>query len=124
MLTEEEVRHVAMLARLGLSEEEVEMMRVQLPEVLTYVAMLEKVDTSTVEPTAQIISHLNVTRPDEPRPSWPVQDILSNAPASEGDFFRVPAVMEENPAGGAVEEDGAVEENGAVEGEEPEGSRG
>ena len=74
MLTEEEVRHVAMLARLGLSDEEVEMMRVQLPEVLTYIAMLEKVDTSTVEPTAQIISHLNITPPDEPRPSRPVPD--------------------------------------------------
>jgi aspartyl-tRNA(Asn)/glutamyl-tRNA(Gln) amidotransferase subunit C len=118
LLTEEEVRHVAMLARLGLSEEEVEMMRVQLPEVLTYIAMLEKVDTSTVEPTAQIISHLNVTRPDEPRPSWPAEDILGNAPASEGDFFRVPAVMEENPA------DGGAGENGTAEGEEPEGSRG
>ena len=104
MLTEEEVRHVAMLARLGLSDEEVEMMRVQLPEVLTYIAMLEKVDTSTVEPTAQIISHLNVTRADEPRPSWPVQDILGNAPASEGNFFRVPGVMEENPADGGEPE--------------------
>jgi aspartyl-tRNA(Asn)/glutamyl-tRNA(Gln) amidotransferase subunit C len=108
-----------MLARLGLSDEEVEMMRVQLPEVLTYIAMLERVDTSTVEPTAQIISHLNVTRADEPRPSWPVQDILGNAPASEGDFFRVPAVMEENPAGG-----GGPEEIDAEEAGEPEGSRG
>jgi aspartyl-tRNA(Asn)/glutamyl-tRNA(Gln) amidotransferase subunit C len=108
LLTEEEVRHVAMLARLGLSEEEVEMMRVQLPEVLTYIAILEKLDTSAIAPTAQIISHQNVMRADEPRPSWSVQDILSNAPAVEDDFFRVPAVLEETRVDLGGGEDGTT----------------
>ena len=95
MLTPEEVRHVAMLARLGLSDEEVETMRGQLGDVLEYIAMLDKLDTSQIPPTAQILSHLNVTRPDESRPSWPAEALLANAPEREGDFFRVPAVMEE-----------------------------
>ena len=95
MLTTEEVRHVAMLARLGLSDEEVETMRGQLGDVLEYIAMLDKLDTSQIPPTAQILSHLNVTRPDVSRPSWPAAALLANAPEREGDFFRVPAVMEE-----------------------------
>jgi aspartyl-tRNA(Asn)/glutamyl-tRNA(Gln) amidotransferase subunit C len=95
LLTPEEVRHVAMLARLGLSDEEVETMRAQLVNVLDYIAMLEKLDTSQIPPTAQILSHLNVTRPDVSRPSWPTDALLANAPATEGDFFRVPSVMEE-----------------------------
>ena len=95
MLTPEEVRHVAMLARFGLSHEEVETMRGQLEQVLDYIAMLEKVDTSQIPPTAQILSHLNVERADVSRPSWSPSSLLANAPGSEGDFFRVPAVMEE-----------------------------
>ncbi|MEO8286453.1 MAG: Asp-tRNA(Asn)/Glu-tRNA(Gln) amidotransferase subunit GatC [Chloroflexota bacterium] len=95
MLTTEEVRHVAMLARLGLSDEEVETMRAQLVQVLDYIAMLEKIDTSQIPPTAQILSHLNVTREDNARPSWPPAELLKGAPASEDGFFRVPAVLEE-----------------------------
>ena len=95
MLTPDEVRHVAMLARLGLSEEEVETMRAQLLDVLAYIDKLKEVDTSAIPPTAQILAHLNVTREDIPRRSWPVEDILSNAPGREDGFFRVPAVLEE-----------------------------
>jgi aspartyl-tRNA(Asn)/glutamyl-tRNA(Gln) amidotransferase subunit C len=84
-----------MLARLGLSDDEVERMQGQLGDVLEYIAMLDKVDTSQVPPTAQILSHLNVTREDVSRPSWPAAALLANAPAVEGDFFRVPAVMQE-----------------------------
>jgi aspartyl-tRNA(Asn)/glutamyl-tRNA(Gln) amidotransferase subunit C len=95
LLTPEEVRHVAMLARLGLSDEEVETMRVQLEQVLDYIDMLNKVDTSQIPPTAQVLSHLNVTRQDAARPSWPPADLLANAPGQEDGFFRVPAVLEE-----------------------------
>jgi aspartyl-tRNA(Asn)/glutamyl-tRNA(Gln) amidotransferase subunit C len=95
LLTTEEVRHVAMLARLGLSDEEVETMRVQLEQVLDYIDMLNKVDTSQIPPTAQILSHLNVTRDDIARPSWPPSELLANAPDSEDGFFRVPPVLEE-----------------------------
>jgi len=95
MLTPEEVRHVAMLARLGLSDEEVETMRTQLGQVLDYINMLEKVDVSKIPPTAQILSHLNITREDIPRDSWPREELLANAPSTEDYFFRVPAVLEE-----------------------------
>lgn len=95
MLTQEEVRHIAILARLGLTDEEVETMRVQLSQVLEHIAMLDKLDTSAVPPTAQVLAHLNVARQDDSRPSLNVHDVLSNAPASEAGFFRVPAVLEE-----------------------------
>ena len=95
MLTEEEVRHVAMLARLGLSDDEIEVMRTQLLDVLDYIEMLQQVDTSAVPATAQVLTHLNVARPDSARPSWPVEEILANAPAAEGEFFKVPPVLEE-----------------------------
>jgi len=84
-----------MLARLGLSDEEVETMRAQLVQVLDYINMLEKVDTSKIPPTAQILSHLNIMREDSPRPSWPPAELLANAPDTEDGFFRVPAVLEE-----------------------------
>jgi aspartyl-tRNA(Asn)/glutamyl-tRNA(Gln) amidotransferase subunit C len=99
VLTEEEVRHVAMLARLGLSDEEVETMRVQLSQVLEHIAMLQRVDVSSVPPTAQILTHLNIAREDMPRPSWPVEDLLANAPAAEDSFFRVPAVFDTEERG-------------------------
>jgi aspartyl-tRNA(Asn)/glutamyl-tRNA(Gln) amidotransferase subunit C len=84
-----------MLARLGLSDEEVDTMRIQLVQVLDYINMLDKVDTSKIPPTAQILSHLNVTREDVSRPSWPRDELLANAPSVEDGFFRVPAVLEE-----------------------------
>lgn len=101
MLTREEVRHVAMLARLGLSDEEVETLRSQLGQVLEYIDMLQRVDTSAVDPTAQVLSSWNVTRPDTAGPSLPADQVLANAPGREGDFFRVPAVMEDSSEGGS-----------------------
>jgi aspartyl-tRNA(Asn)/glutamyl-tRNA(Gln) amidotransferase subunit C len=88
-----------MLARLGLTDEEVELMREQLAQVLDYIAMLEKLDTSQIPPTAQILTHLNVARPDVAGPSLPTEELLANAPAREGDFIRVPAVLEEFKGG-------------------------
>jgi aspartyl-tRNA(Asn)/glutamyl-tRNA(Gln) amidotransferase subunit C len=99
LLTPEEVRHVAMLARLGLSDEEVESLRGDLAEVLDYIAMLEKIDTSQIPPTAQILSHLNVTRADTIAPSLPPEALKANAPGWEDGFFRVPAVFDEFNAG-------------------------
>ncbi|MDQ6695726.1 MAG: Asp-tRNA(Asn)/Glu-tRNA(Gln) amidotransferase subunit GatC [Chloroflexota bacterium] len=95
MLTPEEVRHVAMLARLGITETEVESLRSQMTQVLDYIAVLQEVDTSSVAPTAQILSHLNVSRADERRPSLPPKLALQNAPDMEEGFFSVPAVFEE-----------------------------
>jgi aspartyl-tRNA(Asn)/glutamyl-tRNA(Gln) amidotransferase subunit C len=95
LLTPEEVRHVAMLARLGLTDTEVETMRAQLAQLLDYIAMLNEVDTSSVEPTAQVRAQSNVMRDDAARPSLDVEGVLRNAPRKEEQFFRVPAVMEE-----------------------------
>ena len=95
MLTPEEVRHVAMLARLGLTDGEVETMRVQLAQLLDYIAVLGEVDTSTVEPTAQVLAQSNVLRADVARPSLEPHEVLANAPHKEKQFFRVPAVMGE-----------------------------
>lgn len=70
-------------------------MQAQLSQVLDHISMLEKLDTSAIPPTAQVLSHLNIMRLDEARPSLSVEAALSNAPASEEGFFRVPAVLEE-----------------------------
>jgi aspartyl-tRNA(Asn)/glutamyl-tRNA(Gln) amidotransferase subunit C len=103
LLTPEEVRHVAMLARLGLTDTEVETMRAQLAQLLDYIAMLNEVDTSSVEPTAQVRAQSNVTRDDVARPSLDIEEALRNAPRKEEQFFRVPAVMEETTAGPALQ---------------------
>ena len=100
MLTPEEVRHVAMLARLGLKDDEVATMRLQLAQVLEYIAMLDEVDTSAVEPTAQVLPQTNVSRADVSRPSLPLDEVLRNAPGRSESFFRVPSVLEDGATRG------------------------
>jgi aspartyl-tRNA(Asn)/glutamyl-tRNA(Gln) amidotransferase subunit C len=95
LLTSEEVKHVAMLARLGLTDEEVESLRVQLSDVLDHIARLDKVNTSHIEPTAQILTQTNTSRPDEVVPSLQAEAVLLNAPRSEDGFIRVPAVLDD-----------------------------
>ena len=90
-----EVEHVARLARLDLSEAEKERMRSQLDAILTYIDKLRRLDTEGVEPTSHAIPIVNVMREDEARPCFPVSDMLANAPDREGDFFRVPKIIEE-----------------------------
>lgn len=94
MLSREEVEYVAMLARLGLTDEEKERLQAQLSSILEYMRELSQVDTSAIPPTAQVIPLRNVFRPDEPGPSLSVEDVLANAPDREGDFFRFPPVQE------------------------------
>ena len=93
-LTLDEVRHVARLARLRLNDEELAEMQQQLSEILDYFAMLQEVDVSEVPPTAQVTDVVNVVRPDEVRPSMPVEEVLAGAPQREGDFFKVKPVFE------------------------------
>lgn len=94
-LSREEVEHVAWLARLQLSEEEIETFREQLSAILEYARMLEEVDTSAVPPTATVLPMRNVMREDEVRPSLPQDVVLANAPDTEDGFFRVRAVLSE-----------------------------
>ena len=93
-LSREEVLHIARLARLGLTEEEIDRLREQLSNILENFEILQQVDTSDVSPTAQSIALQNVVREDEVAPSLPADEILANAPRKEGQFFRVRAVLE------------------------------
>ena len=93
-LSREEVLHIARLARLGLTEAEVDRLSEQLSNILENFEILQQVDTGDVPPTAQSIALQNVMRRDEVTPSLPASEILANAPRKEGDFFRVRAVLE------------------------------
>ena len=93
-LSREEVLHIALLARLGLTDAEVDKFREQLSNILENFEILQKVDTENVPPTAQSVPLQNVLRDDEVIPSLPESEILANAPRKEGDYFRVRAVLE------------------------------
>jgi aspartyl-tRNA(Asn)/glutamyl-tRNA(Gln) amidotransferase subunit C len=93
-LSLEEVLHIARLARLGLTEAELDRLGEQLSNILENFEILQRVDTNDVPPTAQPIALQNVMRDDEVVPSLSAEDILSNAPRREGDCFRVRAVLE------------------------------
>jgi aspartyl-tRNA(Asn)/glutamyl-tRNA(Gln) amidotransferase subunit C len=93
-LTLDEVRHVARLARLRLTEAELVEMQQQLSSILEHVDALQAVDVTGVPPTAQVTDVVNVVRPDEVRPSLPVEEALAGAPHREGDFFKVKPVFE------------------------------
>jgi aspartyl-tRNA(Asn)/glutamyl-tRNA(Gln) amidotransferase subunit C len=93
-LTAQEVQWVAHLARLQLTEAELETMTRQLSAIVAYVDQLSQVNTDGVEPMAHALAIHNVFREDEATPSLPVADALANAPQRRGDFYSVPAVLE------------------------------
>jgi aspartyl-tRNA(Asn)/glutamyl-tRNA(Gln) amidotransferase subunit C len=93
-LTIEEVDHIASLARLQLTHDEKARFREQLSSILDYMAMLRRLDTSTIEPTATVLPLRTVLRPDVVTPSLPTAELLALAPASEAQMFRVPPVLE------------------------------
>ncbi|PZR97320.1 MAG: Asp-tRNA(Asn)/Glu-tRNA(Gln) amidotransferase GatCAB subunit C [Candidatus Chloroheliales bacterium] len=92
-LTREEVAHVAYLARLGMSEAEIDVMAEQLSAVLGYIEKLNQVDTSEVPPTALSVNQ-NVLRPDLALPSLPREQALANAPQRVGDYIRVGVILD------------------------------
>ena len=89
-ITRDEVLHVARLARLELSEDEVAKFTEQLSAILEAVAKVSELDLADVEPTAHPLDVVNVWAEDEPRPSLPLEQALANAPETEDDHFRVP----------------------------------
>jgi len=89
-----EVEHVARLARLDLEPDERELLACQLGSVLEYVGRLAEVDVEGVEPTIQ--ARANVFREDQPAPSLSPAQALANAPARQGDYFRIPRILEED----------------------------
>ena len=94
-LSRDEVLHIALLARLGLTETEVNRLSEQLSNILENFEVLQQVDTTDIPPTAQAIPLQNVMRrDDEVTPSLPQSQILANAPRRQENFFRVKAVLE------------------------------
>jgi aspartyl-tRNA(Asn)/glutamyl-tRNA(Gln) amidotransferase subunit C len=91
MIDREQVLHVARLARLRLSDEEVEAMTGELSSVLGHIEKIGELDLDDVVPTSHVVALENVLRPDEPRPSLPRDAALAQAPDSDGAGFRVPS---------------------------------
>jgi aspartyl-tRNA(Asn)/glutamyl-tRNA(Gln) amidotransferase subunit C len=92
-LTDAEVEHVAELARLGLTADEVGLLRDQLSTILDHIAALNEVDTAAIPPTAQVLDLTNVMRNDDVQPSLPRHAVLANAPRERDGFFEVDAVL-------------------------------
>ena len=94
-LSRADVAHVAHLARLGLDDVELTRLESQLNHILDQYAKLAELDTESIAPTAQTIELQNILREDVVRPSFSVAEALANAPAREGDFIVVPAIIGE-----------------------------
>lgn len=97
-LTEEQVRHVAKLARLNCSDQEIHRFTEQLSSILEYVAQLAELDTEGVEPLAHCLPVHNVFREDEPRDSLSNDEALKNAPQRDGEYFALPKVLGDTSA--------------------------
>ncbi len=95
MISRAEVEHVARLARLGLTDVEIDLMAGQLNRILEAIGQLQSVDTSSVGPTAQVIALENVMRDDVARPGISREAALANAPLREEALLRVPVILEE-----------------------------
>jgi aspartyl-tRNA(Asn)/glutamyl-tRNA(Gln) amidotransferase subunit C len=96
-LTRADVEHVARLARLALSEEEIERLTTQLAAILEHAARVAALDTTDVPPTSHPFPLANVLRPDEGRPGLSHDDVLAMAPEAEDGRFRVPRMAGEAP---------------------------
>ena len=94
-LSGSDVEHVAHLARLGLTDEELGRLEGQLNHILDQYAILTDLPTDDIPPTAQTIELVNILREDVVKPSLPVEKVLGNAPARDGDFIVVPAILDE-----------------------------
>ena len=95
MIEKKDVEHVARLARLALTDAEIEKMREQLNGILAYIEKLNALQTDDVEPTSHAVPMVNVMRDDAPGPCLPRDEALANAPDRAGEFFRVPRIIED-----------------------------
>ncbi len=93
-ITSEEVRHVAILARLDLTPDEQEQLTGQLDRILDYMDKLNELDTENVEPMSHAVDVVNVLRPDRAVNQPRTEDLLRNAPARDHDFLSVPKIIE------------------------------
>lgn len=90
-----DIRYVAKLARIALTDEEIEIFGKQLGDLLGHVKALERLDTASVPATAQVVESRNVTRDDSLRPCLERERVLAQAPQRQGGFFRVPRIISE-----------------------------
>lgn len=88
------VEYTAKLARMKLSDEEILILSLQLADILKYIEKLNQADTSKVEPTSHVLPLKNVYRQDNTKLSLKPEDALKNAPVKEGNFFKVPRIIE------------------------------
>lgn len=93
-ISEETIRHVAKLARLAVSDDDVKRLSPELSDILEYAEQLQSVDLTGVEPTSHAFAQSNVLRADEVRPGLSREDALANAPDTDAGQVRVPAVLE------------------------------
>jgi aspartyl-tRNA(Asn)/glutamyl-tRNA(Gln) amidotransferase subunit C len=91
MIDRDQVLHVAKLARLKVTDDEVDRMAEELSKILEHVETMNELDLEGVEPTSHVIALENVLRRDEPRPSWSRDDVLERAPDPASGAFRVPS---------------------------------
>ena len=96
-ISRSDVEHVAMLARLALTDEEIEQLTGELGAIVEYAAEVSSLDTGDVPPTAHPLPLVNVFRPDDPQPGLDRDEVLSQAPAAEDGQFRVPRILGEEP---------------------------
>ncbi|MCH8070097.1 MAG: Asp-tRNA(Asn)/Glu-tRNA(Gln) amidotransferase subunit GatC [Candidatus Marinimicrobia bacterium] len=92
-ITKKEVLKIASLAKLSLSEGEIEMYTNQMNDILAYMDQLNELDTDDIEPLSHVLDLTNVTRADKEKPSLDREDVLKNAPETDGEYFIVPKVI-------------------------------
>jgi aspartyl-tRNA(Asn)/glutamyl-tRNA(Gln) amidotransferase subunit C len=93
-ISEDQVKHVAHLARLAITEEEAEKFTKQLDAIITFAEQLNELDTENVEPTSHVLELKNVLREDIPGPGLPREEVLKNAPKHQDGQIKVPAIIE------------------------------
>ena len=93
-ITSDEVRHLALLCRISMTDGDVDLMRDEMSDILDNIDILNRVDTDGETPAAHSVALVSVMREDEARGSIPTEDALANAPERDGDFIRVRAVLE------------------------------
>ena len=98
-ISEKEVKHVANLAKLSFSDDELQEFTVQLGKIIDMVEMLEEVDTEGVPFTSNVVDVINVMREDVPAEGWDRDELMKNVPESEDGFIKVPAIMDNGEAG-------------------------
>ncbi|AZB41484.1 MULTISPECIES: Asp-tRNA(Asn)/Glu-tRNA(Gln) amidotransferase subunit GatC [Bacillaceae] len=93
-ISTDQVKHVAHLARLAITEEEAQMFSKQLDAIISFAEQLNELDTDNVEPTTHVLDMKNVMREDKPAKGLPVEDVVKNAPDQKDGYIRVPTILE------------------------------